>query len=53
MPFFLKQKRAQDFINVAESEIKQLKTEFERWDNVPPADQVTSELSTILLIDFN
>lgn len=38
------EKRAQDFIKLAEGEVEKLQKEFLRWDNVPPADEVTYEL---------
>lgn len=43
------EKRAQEFIQFAENEVKNLRKEFDRWDNVPPADEVTYELATFYM----
>jgi hypothetical protein len=40
----VQEKRAQEFVKLAESEVQNLRKEFDRWDNVPPADEVTYEL---------
>lgn len=45
--FYNQEKRAQDFIKIAEAEVEKLRSEFERWDNVPPADEVTYELGIL------
>jgi hypothetical protein len=34
---------------LAEGEVEKLHLEFERWDNVPPADEVTYELGMFIL----
>ena len=43
----MQEKRAQEFIKLAEAEVEKLRKEFDRWDNVPPADEVTYELGTM------
>jgi len=34
---------------LAEGEVEKLRKEFDRWDNVPPADEVTYELGMFIL----
>lgn len=43
------QKRAQEFIKLAEAEVEKLHAEFDRWDNVPPYDEVTYELASFYM----
>jgi len=43
------EKRAQEFIKLAEGEVEKLRKEFDRWDNVPPADEVTYELASFYM----
>lgn len=43
------EKRAQEFIKLAEAEVEKLRKEFDRWDNVPPADEVTYELASFYM----
>ncbi|CAF2803350.1 unnamed protein product [Rotaria sp. Silwood2] len=47
------EQRAQEFINLAEGEIENLIKEFDRWDNVPPAEEVTYELGMFFVREFN
>ena len=46
---YIQEKRAQEFIKLAEGEVENLRKEFDRWDNVPPADEVTYELGMFTL----
>jgi len=43
------EQRAQSFIKLAEGEVENLRKEFGRWDNVPPADEVTYELASFYM----
>jgi hypothetical protein len=43
------EKRAQEFIKLAEGEVEILRKEFDRWDNVPPADETTYELASFYM----
>ncbi|CAF0890255.1 unnamed protein product [Adineta ricciae] len=43
------EKRAQEFVKLAEGEVEKLRKEFDRWDNVPPADEVTYELASFYM----
>jgi len=43
------EKRAQEYIKLAEGEVETLRKEFTRWDNVPPADETTYELASFYM----
>ncbi|CAF3178177.1 unnamed protein product [Rotaria socialis] len=43
------EKRAQEFVKLAEGEVEVLRKEFNRWDNVPPADEITYELASFYM----
>ena len=40
----MQESRAQVYIKKAEGEVAALRNEFDRWDNIPPSDEVTYEL---------
>ena len=42
----MQESRAQAYIKKAEGEVAVLRNEFDRWDNIPPADETTYELGT-------
>lgn len=41
--------RAQAYIKKAEGEVAALRNEFDRWDNIPPADETTYELAAFYM----
>jgi len=43
------EKRAQEYVKLADGEVEKLRKEFDRWDNVPPADEVTYELAAFYM----
>lgn len=49
----LQEKRAEEFIKLAEGEVENLRKEFSRWDNVPPADETTYELGMLKIKYFH